>query len=382
MTIPPSDRLTAGERLDRLRLIRTQNVGPVTFRQLLDRYGSATDALNALPDLSRRGGRRATLKPCSASAAQREVDAMQSLGGSHLIYGDPGFPDALAAISDAPPVLCIFGNPDLLNRPIIAIVGARNASTNGRRFAERLSRDLGAAELIVVSGMARGIDTAAHTGALATGTIAVLAGGPDVIYPRENADLYESIREHGLIVSELQPGVEPLARHFPRRNRIISGLALGVIVVEAAARSGSLITARLAAEQGREVFAVPGSPLDPRAKGPNKLIRDGAILLESAEDVMEVLPSLRRIGMGEDRESGYRKSSHSTAPPDETVLAQARAAVTENLAPTPVRIDDLVRDSIYPIDILSLVLLEMELAGIVERHPGGAVSLLSGAGND
>jgi DNA processing protein len=270
----------------------------------------------------------------------------------------------------------------LLNRPIIAIVGARNASTNGRRFAERLSHDLGAAELIVVSGMARGIDTAAHTGALATGTIAVLAGGPDVIYPRENTELYDSIREHGLIVSELQPGVEPLARHFPRRNRIISGLALGVIVVEAAARSGSLITARLAAEQGREVFAVPGSPLDPRAKGPNKLIRDGAILLESVEDVLEVLPSLRRIDMGEDREPGYRPPSHDTATVDETMLAKARAVIRENLAPTPIRIDDLVRDSIYSIDILSLVLLELELASIVERHPGGAVSLLSDVGND
>ena len=281
-----------------------------------------------------------------------------------------------------PPVLCILGSPDLLNRPIIAIVGARNASTNGRRFAERLSHDLGAAELIVVSGMARGIDTAAHTGALATGTIAVLAGGPDVIYPRENTELYDSIREHGLIVSELQPGVEPLARHFPRRNRIISGLALGVIVVEAAARSGSLITARLAAEQGREVFAVPGSPLDPRAKGPNKLIRDGAILLESVEDVLEVLPSLRRIDMGEDREPGYRPPSHDTATVDETMLAKARAVIRENLAPTPIRIDDLVRDSIYSIDILSLVLLELELASIVERHPGGAVSLLSDVGND
>jgi DNA processing protein len=382
MIMSSSDGQTAAERLDRLRLIRTQNVGPVTFRQLLERYGSASVALKALPDLSRRGGRRAALKPCSASVAQREVDEMQSLGGSHLIYGDPGFPGALAAISDAPPVLCILGSPDLLNRPIIAIVGARNASTNGRRFAERLSHDLGAAELIVVSGMARGIDTAAHTGALATGTIAVLAGGPDVIYPRENTELYDSIREHGLIVSELQPGVEPLARHFPRRNRIISGLALGVIVVEAAARSGSLITARLAAEQGREVFAVPGSPLDPRAKGPNKLIRDGAILLESVEDVLEVLPSLRRIDMGEDREPGYRPPSHDTATVDETMLAKARAVIRENLAPTPIRIDDLVRDSIYSIDILSLVLLELELASIVERHPGGAVSLLSDVGND
>jgi DNA processing protein len=382
MNTPSPEQLTAAERLDRLRLIRTQNVGPVTFRQLLERFGSATAAIDALPGLAKRGGRRAPLKACTVAVAQREIEAMQTLNGRHLVLGDPDFPNALAAIPDAPPVLCVRGDSALLNRPIIGVVGARNASTNGRRFAERLSRDLGKADVVVVSGMARGIDTAAHTGSLSTGAIAVLAGGPDVVYPRENAELYESIREYGLVVSEQQPGVEPLARHFPRRNRIISGLSLGVVVVEAAARSGSLITARLAGEQGREVFAVPGSPLDPRAKGPNKLIRDGAILLESAEDVLEVLPALRRNAIGEDKESAYRATPRTAAPLDETMLTQARAAIIECLAPTPSRLDDLVRDSIYPIDVWSLVLLEMELAGLVERHPGGAVSLLTDPGKN
>jgi DNA processing protein len=372
--------LSDAERLDRLRLIRSQNVGPVTFRQLIERFGSGAAALDALPALARRGGRAGRIKICSADSARQEIEQMRQLGGRHMVLGDPDFPEALAATSDAPPTLCLLGDAALLNRPLIAIVGARNASTNGRRFAEQLARDLGSADLVIGSGLARGVDAAAHTGSLATGTIAVVAGGADVIYPRENTDLYAQIREHGLIVSEQPPGVEPIARHFPRRNRIISGLALGIVVVEAAARSGSLITARLAAEQGREVFAVPGSPLDPRAKGPNKLIREGAILLESATDILDVLPTLRRDEFGEQKPLGYQaldRSREDGGPSDGLDLGTARAAIIEQLGPAPTRIDDLVRDSAYPINVWSLVLLELELAGRVERHHGGAVCLLA-----
>jgi DNA processing protein len=303
---------------------------------------------------------------------------MRALGGRHMVIGDPDFPETLAATSDAPPALCLLGDDALLKRPIIAIVGARNASTNGRRFAEQLAGDLGGADLVIGSGLAQGVDAAAHSGSLATGTIAVVAGGADVIYPRENTDLYEQICEHGLIVSEQPPGVEPTARHFPRRNRIISGLALGVVVVEAAARSGSLITARLAAEQGREVFAVPGSPLDPRAKGPNKLIREGAVLLESAADILDVLPTLRRDELSESGQSGY-SAPYQPIDDDGANIEAARAAILEQLGPAPTRIDDLIRDSNYPINVWSLVLLELELelAGRIERHPGGAVCLLA-----
>ncbi|MBL4721274.1 MAG: DNA-protecting protein DprA [Alphaproteobacteria bacterium] len=380
MSQPQTAALSESERLDRLRLIRSQNVGPVTFRQLIERFGSGSAALEALPNLARRGGRRGGLKICSAAAARQEFEQMRALGGRHMVIGDPDFPIALAAISDAPPTLCLLGDSTLLNRRIIAVVGARNASTNGRRFAEHLSRDLGRADLVIGSGLARGADAAAHTGALATGTIAVVAGGADVIYPRENTDLYEQICEHGLVVSEQPPGVEPLARHFPRRNRIISGLALGVVVIEAAARSGSLITARLAGEQGREVFAVPGSPLDPRAKGPNKLIRDGAILLESAADVLDALPPLGQGEFSEFKTGGYQPPltrQDGAKPTEGPDLENARDAILEHLGPAPTRLDDLIRGSDYPINIWSLILLELELAGRLERHPGGAVSLLA-----
>jgi len=375
----PTGALRDAERLDRLRLIRSQNVGPVTFRQLIERFGSGTAALDALPTLALRGGRQKRLKICSADTARQEMGQMRSLGGRHMVLGDPDFPEALAVTSDAPPALCLLGDDALLSRPVIAIVGARNASTNGRRFAEQLARDLGGADLVIGSGLARGVDAAAHSGSLATGTIAVVAGGADVIYPRENTDLYEQIRQHGLVVSEQPPGVEPIARHFPRRNRIISGLALGVVVVEAAARSGSLITARLAAEQGREVFAVPGSPLDPRAKGPNKLIREGATLIESATDILDVLPTLPRNEFGEQKPLAYRAAERARddgGTRDSLDMEAARAAIIEQLGPTPTRIDDLIRDSAYAIDVWSLVLLELELAGRIERHPGGAVCLL------
>lgn len=358
------------ERIDRLRLIRTQNVGPVSFRQLLGRFGSAAAALEALPDLARRDGIRGSLQVSSAENAEREAEAVIRLGGRQVILGDTDYPRPLAATPDAPPVLSVLGDVALLNGTCIAMVGARNASTNGRRFAEGLARELSAGDAVVVSGLARGIDAAAHAGALQGGTVAVLAGGVDNIYPKENTELYEAIREQGAIVSEMPPGTTPQARHFPTRNRIISGLSWAVVVVEAALRSGSLITARLAGEQGREVFAVPGSPLDPRSRGANALIRNGAILIESAEDIFDgIRPMLSqefavgKNGLWEEADPGADSG-------------RARETVLECLGPTPVSVDVLLRDSRLPAATVWSVLLELELAGRLERQPGGRVALL------
>ena len=281
MNISDSDErrtLSEAERLDWLRLARSENVGPITFFALLERFGSPASVLDALPALARRGGRRRPIKVCARATAEREVEALGRLGGCLIALGEPAYPEPLAAIADPPPVIALRGRADLLAGDCVAVVGARNASANGLHFAERLAADLGEAGLTVVSGMARGIDARAHAGALATGTVAVMGGGIDVLYPKENGALFEKLLAEGTVVAEAPLGTVPMGRHFPRRNRIISGLSRGVVVVEGAARSGSLITARLALEQGREVMAVPGSPLDPRASGPNRLIRQGATL--------------------------------------------------------------------------------------------------------
>ena len=289
MSKSPDRPLAGPEKLAWLRLIRSENVGTITFHRLVERFGSAGAALEALPELARRGGGARKIKVCPKAAAEREMEALDSLGARLIARGEAGYPALLAHIDDAPPLLGVIGHAHLLERTAIAVVGARNASLNGRRFARRLAGDLGSGGLLVVSGLARGIDSSAHEGALETGTAAVLAGGIDVVYPEEAAGLYADIRERGVLMSEMPPGTRPQARHFPRRNRLISGLSRGVVVVEASPRSGSLITARLALEQGREVFAVPGSPLDPRARGTNDLIRQGATLTESADDVFAVL---------------------------------------------------------------------------------------------
>ncbi len=286
--------LSSKERVSWLRLIRTEGVGPVTFRELLARFGSADGALDALPEIARRGRRVRPLRIPSAAAAERELAQIERFGARYLGLVEPDYPLALAAIDDAPPLLMLAGNEHLLTRPCIALVGARNASLNGRKLADSLSRELAQEGFLVVSGMARGIDTAAHIGALEAATAAVLAGGLDVIYPPENEALHEDLRSRGLLIGELPLGTEPQARHFPRRNRIISGLSLGVVVIEAAMRSGSLITARFANEQGREVMAVPGSPLDPRARGCNDLLRQGATLVESGEDVVRAIAQQSR----------------------------------------------------------------------------------------
>lgn len=369
--------LSDRERFNRLRLARTESIGPVTFRQLLGRYGSASAALDALPSLAARSGRKKRFQICPADTAEEEREALHALGGRHLVFGDPDYPAPLAAIDDAPMVLSLIGDISMLCRDGIAIVGARNASTNGRNFARRLAEDLGESGLVIISGLARGIDAAAHTGALEHATVAVLGGGVDVQYPRENAALHDAIAGKGLLVSEVPCGIQPQARHFPRRNRIISGLSLGVIVVEAALRSGSLITARLAGEQGRDVFAVPGSPLDPRCKGTNDLIRKGALLTETAEDVLTELAPVRGRATTRSPAQPNSAGKTATAAPDETVPADARDRIGQMIGPTPLSIDDIVRDSGLPINLVWSVLLELELAGHIERQPGNLIARLA-----
>ncbi len=285
----PNINANANEKLNWLRLSRTENVGPITFYKLIDRYGSAAAALEALPDLAKKGGRKKPLTAPPINVIEKEYSKLQKIGGDLVCANEAAYPLALASTDDAPPVLSYLGHIDMVKPPCLGIVGARNSSLNGRKFTQKLARELGEAGQIIVSGLARGIDTAAHEGALKTGTIAVVAGGIDVVYPRENQKLYEEIIDHGLILAESPLGMQPIARHFPKRNRIVSGLSAGIIVMEATVKSGSLITARMAAEQGRDVYAVPGYPLDPRAQGPNKLIQDGAVLVQNSRDILDKL---------------------------------------------------------------------------------------------
>lgn len=368
---PPADD---ADRLARLQLIRSDNVGPITWRELLRHFGSAAEALAALPALAAKGGRR-KIAIFPKSRAERELATLAKLGGRHLFMGEDDYPAALAAVEDAPPVLLLLGNVDLLRRPAVGIVGSRNASTNGRRIARDIAAGLAAEGILVVSGMARGIDTAAHEGGLAGATAAVLAGGPDNIYPQENEALYEAIRERGAVLTESPPGLEPQARHFPRRNRIIAGLSLGVVVVEAALRSGSLITARLANEQGREVMAVPGSPLDPRCRGANDLIRNGATLVESAADVLSAVGAMN--GAAAVAAPAYDPPPAAVAGADGEYDA-VRSRLIEALGPSPAPIDGIVRELGLPAQLVMTVLLELELAGRVERHAGNTAALLPG----
>lgn len=365
-----NSRLADAERLGWLRLTRSEGVGPATFRSLLQRYGTASRALAALPDLARNGGRRTPLKLCPAGEAEKELAAAAAIGARLIASCEADFPALLGVLDPPPPLIYAKGRLDLLAKDSIAIVGARNASAGGRKLAEDLAGGLGAQGVIVTSGLARGIDTAAHIGALATGTIAVVAGGIDVVYPPENAKLHARIAEEGAIVSEMPPGLAPMANHFPRRNRIIAGLALGTVVVEAAIGSGSLITARQALEQNREVFAVPGSPLDPRSRGANDLIRQGAVLTESADDVTNVLQTIWRPGFAEP------PSDRAVPPDDNANLDAARHAIVELLSPTPVAVDDLIRQSGIAASTVLTVLLELDLAGRLHRSSGQKVAML------
>lgn len=356
--------LDARQRRDWLTLARTENVGPVAFDQLIDRFGSAAEALEAIPDLARRGGRAAALRLPSAAEIDQELTAGEAIGARLICSCEPQFPQALAALDPPPPLIWARGRPELLDRPSVAIVGARVASAAGQRFARGLAAELGRAGLVVVSGMARGVDGAAHEGALPSGTVAVLGGGVDDVYPPEHRDLYGRLVEQGCVVSERAPGSTATARDFPRRNRIISGLSRAVVVVEAELRSGSLITARLANEQGREVLAVPGSPLDPRARGTNDLIRQGAAICEGVDDVLRALEGLDGL-----REREPRAALGPPAEPDAGLIERVAAL----LSPTPVSRDEIVRAAGAPGPAVFAALVELSLAGRAELLPGGLV---------
>jgi DNA processing protein len=370
-------RLTDEQRLDWLRLIRSENVGPRTFQALVNQYGGAQAALAALPSLARRGGANGSARICARAEAEREIKAARSAGISLVALGESGYPWRLQMIDDPPPLVAVRGHLPVLDRPMIAVVGARNASAAGIKLAGRLARELGEAGLVVVSGLARGIDAAAHRASLATGTVAVLAGGHNRIYPPENVELAAAILAQGAALSEMPLDQEPRAHDFPRRNRLISGLAVGVVVIEAARRSGSLITTRLALEQGREVFAVPGSPLDPRAEGCNSLLKQGATLVTEAEDVLAVLrpildQPLERSLQEPDAQSEPFAPSAPTLEPG----GDERDRIVQLLGPTPVSIDDLVRLAGRSPAVVRIVLLELEVAGRLQRHGGGLVSLV------
>ncbi|WP_423142779.1 DNA-processing protein DprA [Parablastomonas sp. CN1-191] len=357
---------TPAEAFARIRLLRSPNIGPVSYRQLLARFGSAEAAVEALPDLAGKGGRAYRVAP--ADAVRAEAAAVRAAGARYLFHDHADYPPLLRAAPDAPPILTVRGDAALSARPCVAIVGARNASAAAVRMARTLAGELGEAGFVVVSGLARGIDGAAHGAALAGGTIGVIASGIDRAYPPEHESLQEDIATQGLLVAEQPPGTEPLARHFPSRNRIIAGIAAGTVVVEAAPKSGSLITARLAAEYGREVMAVPGSPLDPRAQGCNLMIREGAVLIQSADDVIELLSAFDGCPRGTLRESAPEWQGA-----DE--LADLPADVAGLLTLAPVAVDEIIRQSGEPAPAVQLALLELELQGRLVRHAGGRVSL-------
>ena len=366
-------RLTDEQRLDWLRLIRSQNVGPRTFRALVNHFGGAQAALEALPGLARRGGGSGAPQVYSRDEGLREIRATQKLGARFVAIGEADYPRRLQMIDDAPPLITVRGHAAVLTMPLLAIVGSRNASAAGAKITQRLVHGLAEAGFAIVSGLARGIDAAAHRASLEAGTVAVLAGGQDRIYPPEHIDLLDAILPAGVALTEMPLGWEPRARDFPRRNRLISGLALGVIIVEAAKRSGSLITARLALEQGREVFAVPGSPLDPRAEGTNSLIKQGATPVTEAADIIAVLQPI--MGLEMPAREPEREEEMAGALPVEPAPDE-RSRIVGLLSPTPVSIDDLIRLSQSSPRVLRMVLLELDIAGRLERHGGGLVSLL------
>lgn len=359
--------LSQEEAFARIRLLRSPNTGPVSYHQLLRRFGSAIAALAGLPDLAARGG--APYRPAPQERIAGEIAALRKAGGHYLFHDSPAYPPLLAELADAPPILTARGDSALAARPCVAVVGARNASAAAVKLTRQLCADLSDAGFVVVSGLARGIDGAAHRAALDGGTIGVIASGIDIAYPSEHRELQEEVAGRGLLLAEQPPGTEPLARHFPSRNRIIAGIAAGTLVVEAAPKSGSLITARLAAEAGREVMAVPGSPLDPRAQGCNLLIREGAVLVQSAADAVELLTGFTGAPRSRLREAA---AQFDALPED---LEQQPADIAAMLTLAPVAVDELIRQSGESAQAVQLALLELELAGRLARHAGGRVSL-------
>lgn len=373
----PVAELDDAQRLACLRLIRSDNVGPVTFRELINRYGGATAALDALPELSRRAGHGRPIRICPADRAEAELENAARHGARPIFTIEPGYPVRLAQIDAPPPLIYIKGDTALLSAPGVAVVGARLASAAGLKLARLFAHGLGRAGLVVVSGLARGIDAAAHEVSLDTGTVAVVAGGLDIIYPPENADLHAAIAERGCIVSENPCGFEPRGQDFPRRNRLISGISLGVLVVEAARRSGTLSTARRAAEQNRDVFAIPGNPLDPRAEGTNHLLKGGATLVTEPADVLAALEPLTGLGRRVFREAPA--VPYATQPPQLMPPAEPgdtdRDSVLTALGAAPVAIDDIATATGLDIRVVRGVLIELDLAGRIERHGAQLVSL-------
>ena len=369
-------RLSDRQRLNWLRLIRTQNVGPASFRDLINRFGSAEVALEILPELMISGGASRIARIPSVAEAEAELEAARRAGARFVGIGEPDYPPLLRSMDNPPPLLAVKGNAAVFRLPGVAIVGARNASLAGIKMARMLAAALGGDGYGIVSGLARGIDTAAHQGSLQTGTVAVLAGGLDLPYPPENAGLCAEIAERGAIISEMPFGWQPRAQDFPRRNRLVAGAVLGLVVVEAAQRSGSLISARLAGEMGRLVFAVPGSPLDPRAAGTNGLLKDGATLVTEASDVSRAIAPLTGMRAPDVPPFDDPPDFSATPPPGES----DRAKVIEALGPTPVSVDEIIRHTgLHPAQVF-MVLLELDLAGRLERHAGGNVSLAFGEG--
>lgn len=368
--------LTDRQRIAWLRLIRSDNVGPATFRDLINHFGSAETALEALPELSRRGGSTRSIRIATVGEAEREIETASRFGARFIGIGEPDYPAALRQIDAAPPLLAVKGDLDVATLPAVGIVGSRNASISGAKFAAMMAGEIGRAGYAIVSGLARGIDASAHRASLDTGTIAAMAGGLDQPYPPENIDLLDQICSgRGLAISEMPFGWEPRARDFPRRNRLIAGVALGVVVIEAAARSGSLITARLAGEFGRQVFAVPGSPLDPRCEGTNGLLKDGASVTTRPQDVLQALAPISELDLfspNEADEPADEPGERPLAPPPND---NERLVIVQALGPTPVEIDDIIRHTALPASSVYLVLLELDIAGRLERHAGGFVSL-------
>lgn len=369
--------------LNWLQLIQSENIGPKTFYELLNHFGDAALALEAAPELSRRGGAKRAIKICPRDKAEAWLERLETYGARLIAYGDTHYPTALAHIDTPPPLICMKGRIELAQRPVISIVGSRNASAIGLKLARNFAADIGKSGISICSGLARGIDTAVHQASIATGTIAVLAGGIDHIYPPENDKLHEEIAQDGLLISEMMPGTQPQAQFFPRRNRIISGISHGVLVVEAAKRSGSLITARFAAEQGRDVFALPGSILDPRASGTNHLIQNGAILALKPEDIIEALSLFSSSGFYEketgivlrrDKNGGLATSVEKISPAE--VSPKMRDKVISLLSTTPIDLDVLIRESGEKPALIHLALLELELANRLMRHSGNQISLI------
>jgi len=368
-------QLSDDQKLDWLQLILSENVGPATFKRLINHFGGAAMALEALPELSRHGGLGRKIKLYPRNKAQADLQKIGKLGARLIAMGERDYPSSLNQIDTAPPLLCIKGKAELMHRPKVAMVGARNASALGRKFARQLANELSKSGFVIVSGLARGIDTAAHEASVEGGTIAVLAGGIDNIYPPENHNLHEQIAGQGVLVCEHPPGYQPQSHDFPRRNRLISGMSFGVIIVEAAKRSGSLITARFALEQGREVFAVPGSPLDPRAAGTNSLIQQGAVLTTSANDVISVLSPMAEGLQGLEQQFQEHKEDEINMLSSAEISDNTRIRVMDSLGVSPVGIDDLARECEITPSELHTILVEMELAGRLSRHSNHTVSL-------